>query len=82
MDRGYIDFERLYTMHQHKAFFVTRAKNNFQFKQIDKSTGIITQVYIAIITYALVAVIKSKLKTNHSTYEILYILSASFFDKT
>ena len=26
MDRGYLDFERLYTMHQAGAFFVTRAK--------------------------------------------------------
>ena len=41
-----------------------------------------TQVYIAIITYTLVAIIKSKLKINRSTYEILQILSASLFDKT
>jgi hypothetical protein len=30
MDRGYVDFERLYTMHQAGAFFVTRAKSNTQ----------------------------------------------------
>ena len=41
-----------------------------------------TQVYIAIITYTLVAVIKSKLKINRSTYEMLQIMSASLFDKT
>lgn len=170
MDRGYIDFERLYIIHQHKACFVTRAKNNLQFNRIysakvDKSTGIMcdqtiqlsgfypskeypdklrrikfydaeqkrtlvfvtnnftltaldiailykyrwkvelffkwikqhlkiksfwgtsenavkTQVYIAIITYTLIAVIKSKLKINRSIYEILQILSASLFDKT
>ena len=41
-----------------------------------------TQVYIAIITYTLVTVIKSKLKTNRSTYEMLQIMSASLFDKT
>jgi len=41
-----------------------------------------TQVYIAIITYTLVAIIKSKLKTGRSTYEILQILSVSLFDKT
>jgi hypothetical protein len=170
MDRGYVDFERLHTIHQHKAFFVTRAKNNFQFNRIysatvDKSIGIMcdqtillsgfyssksypdklrrikfydaeqqrtlvfitnnfilaaidiallykyrwkvelffkwikqhlkiksfwgtsenavkTQVYIAIITYTLVAIIKSKLKINRSTYEILQILSVSLFDKT
>ena len=41
-----------------------------------------TQVYIAIITYTLVAIIKNKLKINRSTYEILQIVSASLFDKT
>ena len=27
MDRGYLDFSRLYTLHQAGAFFVTRAKS-------------------------------------------------------
>jgi len=45
MDRGYLDFARLYIFHQHLAFFVTRAKGNFQFRRlyshpIDKSTGL------------------------------------------
>ncbi len=45
MDRGYIDFARLYTMHQSQAFFVTRGKRGFQFKRryshpVDKSTGL------------------------------------------
>lgn len=170
MDKAYIDYKRLYTIHQSLAFFVTRAKDNFKFKRIssskpDKSKGIVcdqivkltgykslksypenlrrikyydseekntfvfltdnftqdasditllykyrwrvelffkwikqhlkinsfwgtsfnavkTQVYIAIITYTLVAIIKSKLKTSRSTYEILQILSVSLFDKT
>jgi hypothetical protein len=41
-----------------------------------------TQVYIAIITYTLVAIIKSKLKLKQSTYEILQILNVSLLDKT
>ena len=41
-----------------------------------------TQVYIAIITYTLVAIIKSKLKINRSPYEMLQIISVSLFDKT
>ncbi len=170
MDKAYIDFGRLYIIHEARAFFVTRAKDNLNFKRIssselDKKNGIIcdqtiqlkgyyslrsfpenirrikyfdkeqqrtfvfltnnfsqnatdiallykyrwkvelffkwikqhlkiksfwgtsinavkTQVYIAIITYTLVAIIKSKLKINRSTYEILQILSASLFDKT
>ena len=45
MDRGYIDFKRLYAMHQLRAFFVTRARRGFQFKRryshsVDKSTGL------------------------------------------
>ena len=45
MDRGYIDFARLYAMHQSLAFFVTRAKSNFQFKRryshlVSKATGL------------------------------------------
>lgn len=45
MDRGYIDFQRLYVLKQESAFFVTRAKDNMQFERIyshpvDKSTGL------------------------------------------
>jgi hypothetical protein len=45
MNRGYLDFARLYTFHSSRAFFVTRAKSNFKFKRIyshpiDKSTGL------------------------------------------
>ncbi len=169
-DRGYVDFKRLYFIHQCKAFFVTRAKENFNFERMysapaDKSNGVIcdqtivlkgfysvqyfpeklrrirfydkeqkrtlvfitnnftltateiallykyrwkielffkwikqhlkiksfwgtsfnavkTQVYIAIITYTLIAIIKSKLKINRSAYEMLQILGASLLDKT
>ncbi len=41
-----------------------------------------TQVYIAIITYVLIAIIKAKLKSNRTTYEILQIFSLSLLDKT
>ena len=41
-----------------------------------------TQLYIAIITYTLVAIIKAKLKLKQSTYEILQVLSVSLLDKT
>ena len=45
MDRGYLDFERLYRIHQGRAFFVTRAKKNSDLKRlysapVDKSVGI------------------------------------------
>lgn len=170
LDRGYVDFKRLYIIHQQKAFFVTRAKGNTQLKRVysskvDKTTGVLCdqkvkltgvktqyhypeqlrrikyfdkeqqrtfvfltnnillqatdiamlykyrwkvelffkwikqhlkiktfwgasmnavkiQVYVAIITYCLIAIIKSKLKLEKSTYEILQILGISLFDKT
>ena len=40
-----------------------------------------TQVYIAIITYTLIAIIKNQLQTKLTTNEMLQILSASLFDK-
>lgn len=169
-DRGYLDFERMYFIHQSKSFFVIRAKNNLQFNRmysaaVDKTSGVCydqtgtlkgyyshkgypekirrikfydeeqkrhfvfltnniqlkateiallykhrwkvelffkwmkqhlkitvfwgrsmnavkTQVYIAVITYTLVAIIKQKLNSSYSTYEILQILGASLLDKT
>ena len=45
MDRGYVDFTRLYRIDQAKAIFVTRSKSNMQFQRryshpVDKSTGL------------------------------------------
>jgi len=45
MDRAYLDFRRLYRLHQSGAFFVTRAKKRFDcqrlFSQaVDKTTGL------------------------------------------
>ena len=45
MDRGYIDFKRLYELHQALAFFVIRAKSNLQYRRlysrpVDKSAGL------------------------------------------
>jgi len=46
MDRGYVDFARLYSLHLNNSFFVTRAKSNFRFNRIyshtvDRTTGVI-----------------------------------------
>jgi hypothetical protein len=45
MDRAYLDFGRLYHLHQSLAFFITRAKSNFRFQRqyshpVDKSGGL------------------------------------------
>jgi IS4 transposase len=46
MDRGYVDFARLYRLTQAGAFFVTRAKQGFLFRRryshaVDKGTGVL-----------------------------------------
>ena len=45
MDRGYIDFSRLYTLNLFPAFFVIRAKSNLRFRRlysrkVDKTLGL------------------------------------------
>ena len=53
MDRGYLDFARLYMMDQSQAFFVTRAKSNTKLRRVysaavDRSTGLICDQTIAL----------------------------------
>ena len=45
MDRGYLDFTRLYTFTQNLSTFITRAKTNFDYhrlyyRKVDKTTGL------------------------------------------
>jgi hypothetical protein len=170
MDRGYLDFTRLYTMHQAGAFFVTRAKRGMNAHRVysfptDRATGIIcdqrialngyyslkaypehlrrirfkvpetgktlvfltnntvlpaltiaalyksrwqvelffkwikqhlrikrfigqsenavkTQIWCAIATYVLIAIVKKELQIDASLYTLLQILSVSVFEKT
>lgn len=46
MDRGYVDYKRLYRIHLCGAFFVTRAKDNMNYRRLysrqkDKDSGVI-----------------------------------------
>ena len=170
LDRGYLDFERLFVIHQAQAFFVTRTKRNTKFKRrysqaVDRaSTNVLcdqigtltvfysskdypatlrrivvkdqdgkritfltnnfalapeliaqlyrqrwqvelffkwikqhlrikaflgttenavkTQIWIAVCTYVLIAIVKKRLKLSHSLYEILQILSLTMFETT
>lgn len=52
MDRGYLDYARLYRLHQAGAFFVTRAKSNLDARRVysascDRATGVICDQSIA-----------------------------------
>jgi hypothetical protein len=45
IDKAYIDYKRLFHLHQQRAFFVTRAKDNMRFNRmysmpVDKTTGV------------------------------------------
>jgi transposase len=56
MDRAYLDFERLYKLHQEKAFFISRAKTNFKFnrrysQEVEKTTGVQCDQTIVLSTY-------------------------------
>ena len=170
MDRGYLDFGRLYKMHQGGAFFVTRAKRNLNARRIysaakvrgagivcdqtiamngfyvsqdypehlrrirfrDPETGktlifltnntvlpaltiaalykqrwqvelffkwikqhlrikkflgtsenaVKTQIWCAVSTYVLIAIVKKELQLNTSLYTLLQILSVSIFEKS
>jgi len=170
MDRGYLDFSRLYALHQAGAFFVTRAKRNMNAHRLysaptNRATGVIcdqrisldghysardypeqlrrirfrapdtgknlvfltnntmlppltiaalyksrwqvelffkwikqhlrikkfigtsenavkTQIWCAVATYVLIAIIKKERQIDASLYEILQILSVSLFEKT
>jgi len=170
MDRGYVDFPRLYVLHQAGAFFVTRAKAPMDARRVysaaaDRSTGVVcdqqvmlngyysarkypehlrrvrfrdaesgktlvfltnntalpalticalyksrwrvelffkwikqhlrikhflgtsenavkTQVWCAVATYVLIAIVKKELQLDASLYTCLQILSVSVFEKT
>ena len=56
LDRGYIDFERLYHLTQNALYFVTRAKSNFKYRRlyshvVDKSTGSIFDQTVVLTGY-------------------------------
>ena len=55
MDKAYVDFSRLYALHQKGAFFVIRAKDNLRFKRLysalkDKHSGVRADQTIVLVT--------------------------------
>jgi hypothetical protein len=56
MDRGYLDFVRLYRLHAAGAFFLTRAKSNLKAQRryshpVDRATGLICDQTITLSVY-------------------------------
>ena len=56
MDRGFLDFERLYRFHEAGSFFVTRGKSNLKAQRryshpVDRTTGLICDQTIALVGF-------------------------------
>jgi hypothetical protein len=54
MDRGYLDFARLYKLHLASAFFVTRARKRFDFQRlysqpVDRTSGMICDQIVTLV---------------------------------
>ena len=54
MDRGYLDFARLYKLHLASAFYVTRARKRFDFQRlyslpVDRTTGVICDQIVTLV---------------------------------
>src|SRR5215216_5214308 len=54
MDRGYLDFARLYKLHLASGFFVTRARKRFDFQRlysqpVDRATGVICDQIVTLV---------------------------------
>src|SRR6476620_1606258 len=66
-DRGYLDFERLYLIHQSKSFFVIREKNNLKFKRVYSSP---------------VDQLRCMLRSNRTSKRILFLTRVSGKNQT
>jgi len=74
----------LYKNRWHIELFFKWIKQHLKIKKFwgHSENAVKTQIWIAVCTYLLVAIIKRQLNLKSSLYEILQILSVSVFDKT
>lgn len=84
MELAALDVAKLYKNRCQVELFFKWIKQHLKVKSFWGTTmnAVKIQIYCAIITYCLVAIIAYKLKVNRSIYEILQILSFSLLDKT
>jgi len=78
------DIALLYKYRWRVELFFKWIKQHLKVKSFwgTSANAVKTQIYIAIITYVLVVLIKAKLKLQQSAYEVLQIMSVSLLDKT
>ena len=79
-----IEIAMLYKYRWKIELFFKWIKQHLKIKSFwgTSANAVKTQIYIAIITYTLVIIIKGKLKLKQSPYEILQIMNVSLMDKT
>lgn len=84
MDLSPLQVAELYKNRWKIELFFKWLKQHLKIKKFwgDTENAVRIQIYSAIITYCLVAIIQQDLKLNRSTYEVLQILSISLTDKT
>lgn len=87
MDRGYIDYERLYKIHLCGAFFVTRCKDNMNYRRLysrkaDKTKGVIYDQIIVLCGYYVSKDYPEKLRRikfkDEETGKVLIFLTNNF----
>jgi len=87
MDRGYVDYKRLYKIHQRGAFFITRAKDNMNYRRVyssavDKSKGVLDDQTIMLNGYYAAKDYPEKMRRikfyDEETGKVLIFLSNNF----
>jgi len=87
MDRGYVDYKRLYRIDQCDAFFVTRAKDNMNYRRlysraVDKNKGVLCDQTIMLNGYYAAKDYPEKIRRikfyDEETGKILIFLSNNF----
>lgn len=87
MDKGYVDYKRLYHIHKCGAFFVTRAKDNMNYRrlysrEVDKNKGVIYDQTIILNGYYVSEYYPEKMRRikfrDEETGKILIFLTNNF----
>ena len=87
MDRGYVDYKRLYRIHQCDAFYVTRTKDNMNYRRLyshaaDKTKGILCDQTIMLNGYYAAKHYPEKLRRikfrDEETRKVLVFLTNNF----
>lgn len=87
LDRGYVDYKRLYKIHKANAFFITRAKDNMNYRRlysnkVDKSKGVLCDQTIILNGYYAAKDYPEKIRRikfyDEETGKILIFLTNNF----